>query len=210
MTEKVIHPARGKTWYGPTQTIDTNNYEATHLEGHTVEFPHTDPSNQTVRLDSRPVIMRLMRNVSGVTLYAGMMVASKSGYEQKRFDGLARTTACEIAGVIDDHLGSGGVRNGDLCWVHVQGPAKVYTAYTASKLGDVSVGSLLYAITVATSNVTTNDAGRFQAWCGTFTATQTTDGTGAAILLNHFGRALSACTSANTNTLKLVDMRLPI
>lgn len=210
MAEKVTMPARGKTWYGPTQTIDTNDYDAVHLEGHTVEFPHTDPTDQTVVLDSRPIVMRLMRNVSGVTLYAGMMVASQTAYEKKRFDGLARTTACEIAGVIDDHLGSGGVRNGDLCWVHLQGPAKVYTAYTAGTLLDVSVGSLLYAITVATSNVTTNDAGRFQAWVGTFTATAATDGTGAAILLNHFGKALSACTSANTNTLKLVEMRLPI
>jgi hypothetical protein len=210
-TEKVTHPARGKTWYGPRQTIDTNNYEAVHLEGHTVEFPNLNPAAKTTRLSNRPVVMRLMRNTSGITLYKGMIVTSAAGYSGKRFDGLARLTACEVAGVIDDCLGSGGVRNGDLCWVHIQGPALVLS-YWANAGADVAAGNLLYATTSAASNVTTSAAGRFSAWntALTATATQATDGTMTGVIVNHFARAQSARLTSATNTQTLVDMCLRI
>ena len=204
--------ARGKTWLGPTQTVPST-YDVVaglHKEGEIAHFPHTNPAAKTTRLSNQSVTMRLMRNVSGVTLYAGMIVRAATGYESTRFDGLANETAMEVAGVIDDHLGSGGVRSGDMCWVHVKGPALVKSQYADASV-DVAVGDLLYAATAATSNATTCAAGRFAAYpkALTFTATQTTDGTAGKVLSNHFARARTARLTNATNTNTLVDMCLP-
>ena len=207
-----VRVARGRTWFGPTQTIPSTYTvtEGLDEEGKTATFPYTSPSAKTARQNAEVVGMRLMRNVSGVTLYAGMVVRAAAGYELTRFDGLANETGIEVAGVIDDHLGAGGVRNGDLCWVHRKGPVMMKSHY-ADVSADVAIGDLLYALTSATSNATTSNAGRFAAYpkALTFTATQTTDGTAGKVLANHFARARSARLTNATNTDTLADMCLP-
>lgn len=211
--DEIARFERGRTYLGPTQTVPSSYgvKEGLLEEGKILHFPHTDPSDPTKRLSGEIVTMQVMRNVSGATLYAGMVVSPQAGYENQRFDGLANSTAMKVAGVIDDHLGAGGVRSGDLCLVHVGGPALAKSFYS-NQSADVAAGDLLYAATAATSNATTCDSGRFNAFplALTFTATQTTDGTAGKVLANHFARAKSARLTNATNTNTLVDMCLKV
>ncbi len=200
------------TFYGPSQTIDTDDYAGITLEGSERPCKDYDPSDLTKLRSGRTREARLMRNVSGVTVYAGMAVSGLSGSETKRFDGFTAATAAACAGVIVDCLDSSGCRSGDMCWVITSGPNLCYTAKTE---GDAySAGDFIYAKTAASSTAntvsgTTADdggkiAGRDQSL--TCTDTESTDGTLASIVANCIGRALSASTAAETDTQKLVDI----
>jgi len=189
---------RGQTYYGPTQTIDTANYAGISLEGQRAVFLDTDYTDSTKLRSGREVKARLMRNVSGSTLYAGYAVSMEDGYEKERF-GNTFTKGCKCAGIIDDRLGSGGCRNGDLCWIIVAGPCRYHTpsATPATQIGD-----LLYAKTA--------DGGRLTPWQEdlVFSATDVTDGDMGRTLANALGRAIEASTSGETDTVKLMDVGL--
>jgi len=201
--------ARGKTWYGQTATIDTSDYgTSTGIEGYPAVFPDTDPADTTLRRSGGEVKAILVRNVSGITLFKCMAVVwSVRG---KRVNGYVTTTAAEYAGIVDDHLGSAGVRNGDMFWLIVGGPVLRYTPIATPTC---SAGDVLYAKTAAnstgntTAGTTANEAGRLLPWNGTFTAAETTDGSAGNILLHSYARAISGVTSAETNSLKLVELR---
>ena len=152
-------PGRGTTWYGATTTIDTSAYGTTvGMEGQRTVFPDTNPADRTARRSQADVRAILVRNVSGITLYKSMLVTYASGYINKRVDGYAEVTAVKIAGVVDDHLGSAGVRNGDLFWLIVGGPVLVYTTKgTGGFTGDaIAADDLIYAITAAASTANTS------------------------------------------------------
>lgn len=208
MPDRAVQPvARGKTWYDG-QSIDSNNYSGIHLEGLRTVFPNTNPSDRKVRRNSRDVVAILVRNVSTVALLPGRLVTWKAGYRGKRVDGFSRLEAQEVAGYVDDHLPSAGVPAGDLFWLIVDGEVLAKTPVAGGEFGgiDIAEGAILYALTTTASTGTTG--GRVQAWAGTFTATQTTDGTAAKIIANRVGRAMSAKTTANTDASILVDAKI--
>lgn len=209
--------ARGKTFYDGA-TIDTANYDGVGLEGRVVAFADRDPSvsgTAAVRSGSFAVYL-IVRNVSGVALPKGRLVAWASGYTGKRVDSITRTTAQAAAGVVDDHIGSAGVPNGDLFLLCVKGPQLVKAPLTGAEhsvAAGIAVGDLLYALTQATSSMTNaiSGGGRIVAWNGTFGDTHTTNGTMGNILVNKVGRAMSAITSGQTtdssiNVLTMLDM----
>ena len=211
---------QGKTFYGSSQTIpESTAYEAESLilEGREGTFKHNDVTDPEKVLSNRTVTRRLMRNSSGITVYAGMLVIEEAGYEGKRFDGYAGdgAVAVAVAGVIDQHLGSAGCRNGDLCWVTTDGPTLAYTAnqtggFTNSNL--IAVGDHLHAMSAGASTANTtggtsaDDGGKFTNWVLTGTSQETTDGGSPKKILNVFAKAMSAATSGETNTLKLINV----
>lgn len=205
-----------QTFYGPDQTIDTSDYAGINLEGQSKVVKDLDPDD-TLKLRSAKIRKAvLMRNVSGVTLYKGMAVSPQAGYEGKRFDGLTEVAAARCAGVINDQLNAAGVRNGDMCLVITEGPNLCYSGNTE---GDAySAGDFVYAKTAASSTANTvggttaDDGGKIVARDSSLTcsAAESTDGTLAKIVKNGLGRALSACTTAETNTLKLVDLNIEV
>jgi hypothetical protein len=191
---------RGHTFYMPTVTIDTANYRDVHVEGTAVVLNDTDPDDNVQLRSGQKIHAVVMRNVSGSTLYAGRAVSPKEGYEHERFEA-TYTTACPLAGIIDDRLGSAGVRNGDMCLVIVKGPCD-YCTPSASPT--TAIGDLLYA--------KTGDEGKLtrHAKALAFTATETTDGTMGKVLKNSIGRALEAATSGETSTAKLIDVNVQV
>lgn len=139
--------------------------------------------------------IRVVRNVSGISLLPGYLVSFKAGQYGKQVDGYTTTTAAE-GYPVDEFLVSTGVANNDLFYITVGGPASVVTSLAADATDVFSAGSVLVALTAATSQATT--AGRVSAQ----------DLTGATAnlgnqVMNRVGVAISASTTANTNVMKL-------
>lgn len=199
--------SRGRTFYDGN-TIDTANYDGIPLEGKEYVFEDVDPRAAATSPGSSPgqrtgryVRCRIVRNVSGVTLLPKRVVSGQktAGMFTKRIDGYTTLTAGDRLGVIDEYLPAAGVKNGDLFWLVVEGPALCLTDIAGGAANVINVGDRVVALTAATSQATT--AGRV--------ASQ--DITGATSVLggqieNMIGRALSARTTANTNTDILVDV----
>jgi hypothetical protein len=199
---------RGQTHRGTDGAIDTSAYGDTKMEGLPTSFPDVNIDDPTILNSGRLLQGRIMRNVSGFTVYAGHTVIQSATAElrNKRFIGYTATTAVEAAGVVDPWLGSGGCRNGDMCNVFQSGPCPVLLADTWGS--DVVIGDFMYAVTGAGTTAATTDAGKVvpHTLALTFTATQCTDGTQGKVLVNNIGRAMVAATSGNKNTMKLVDL----
>ena len=193
----------GTTLYGTTSTIDTSDYGSSVItEGTKAVFDWTDPSDKTKK-DNRKIHCIAVRNTSGITLMRRMCViwSSTAGERGKRVTGYSNVEAEEIAGVVDDRLGTAGVRNGDMFWLMVKGPVLATTCLAASAAtGAFSVGVLLFAQTAASSianttgSTTEDEAGNFMPDASTdnatVTQTQTTDGTLYRRTRNAFGRAI--------------------
>jgi hypothetical protein len=209
MDNQVNHFDRGQTFYGIGNTIDANNLGGVNLEGARKVFPNYDPSGpygRRLRRDESDIRCILVRNVSGITLAPGQAVVWKAGYRNKRVDGYSYQTAQEIAGYVDDMLPSSGVPNNDMFWLIVEGQVLANTPLDGASFGgDWAEGDMLYALTAAASTGTT--AGKMQRWPGTWTATQTTDGTATKFAANRVGRVMSAKTTAQTNSPVLIDVK---
>ena len=199
---------RGETLYGTAGTVPASYGQSVFHEGRLNVFPDTNPSNVQVRRTQRDVRCIQVRNASGVTLYAGMIVTWASGYRGRRVAGRVCVEAAEIAGVVDDHLGAGGVRHGDVFNLIVEGPCLAYLSSVAADCAAVTAGQLLHAATAATSQATT--AGRFKVFKGTFSAAETTDGTAFNVVANRIGRAISAATTDDAGALRLIDLNITI
>lgn len=197
--------ARGETFYGPSETIDTGNLGGVHLEGKVFTFEDVDPrSTGTGAVSARTgrrVRCRVVRNMSGTTLYGkylarrGVTAAKVMGYAS----GLVNTAGMS-GDPIDEYLPSAGVRNGDLFYVVEEGPAIVKTPLSAGAENVFAVGNTVCGLTAASSGATT--AGRVLAQ----------DLTGATAVLaaqiqGRIGFALSAATTANTNSDLLIDVQ---
>lgn len=178
-----------------------------HWEGALFEVPDkdytigTNPIKARVATDSQNAtkIVRCVRNNSGIALLPGRIVRYKAGSEGFRVDGYTCTTAERGAGIVDPFLPAAGVADKDLFYITVNGCDAVLTSLTANEEAVFSAGSVLIALTAATSQATT--AGRVTAQ----------DLTGATALLgnqlqNRIGVALSASTTANTNSSKLTRL----
>lgn len=151
------------------------------------------------RRTNKKVRCMLVKNSSGISLLPRRIVMWKAGTNQTEVDGYVRTTSAEGAGVVDEWLPTAGVANGDYFWLVVAGPTLVLNDIASGAGTVIAERDVLVALTAATSQATT--AGRV--------AVQ--DLTGATALLgnavqNAFGRALSARTTAETNSSVLVDL----
>lgn len=216
---------RGRTWYGPEQTVPENSSTGavtlastgfgTNMEheGHPHVFQDFDPgaSPRLTKRSHQGVKCLLVRNCTSTVLYAGDAVTWGSGYRGKRVDGKCTTTAQEIAGFVDDFLPSGGVRNGDLFWLVVEGNCLVRTNMSNANAG---MGDILYAITAATSQQagSTSTCGKLIALnsAGTFGDTMTTNGTLTLTLANFAARAMTARTTTNTGGLTTGTMLINV
>lgn len=209
-----VHAARGQTAYNG-RTIDTNDLIDVRQEGFVRVFPNITPPSSGAQVQTRRsggvVRCRWMRNVSGATLLGRRLVNHANGYYNKRFDGYTRLTGELPAGVTDEFLSAAGVPTNDCCWVVQQGQTLV-TSYNGVGAVDMVYGAMCYAGTAATSGSTggLTTGGKWVAHnlAGTFTSTQTTDGTMALVLANRFGRCASTAASASTATDILVDVNI--
>lgn len=206
----------GNTLYGPTSTIDTSDYgSSVTLEGTKAVFDFVDFADKTKK-DNRKVHAIYVRNTSGITLMGKLAVvwSTTAGERGRRIKGYCSSTAEEIAGVLDDRLGVTGVRNGDMCWVIVKGPALMLTPLAGDGTNVLTVDDILFAATVDTTGLTgvttggttANEGGGFTIDDGTFSQTETTDGTARNEIRNAFGVAMSAATTANTKAARLIDV----
>jgi len=198
---------RGRTYLSgnPGRTVASS--QKADVEGTFHDFKDfvapTSGNGMRTRRSNRWVTCVLVRNMSGGALLPGYVVTWKSGYRGLQVDGYARTTGQAAAGVVDEFLPAAGVPDKDLFWLVVKGPVLMKTALEGNANNVISLDDRLYALTAVTSGATT--AGRVATWALTATSTGTTDGTLTQNILNAFGRALSAKTTANTNADILVD-----
>lgn len=188
-------PNRGSTYHRGTPTSIGRSAD---LEGISRVFiddvvvaggPNSKRSGREVRC-------RLVRNSSGITLEPKRTVRWESGYRGRRVDGYCVATAAECAGVVDDHLSAAGVADDDLFWVVRGGPCLIKTDIASGATNVIADTDIIVALTAVTSQATT--AGRVAA------------GNAATLshVLNRIGHAMSAKTTANTNSDVLVDLEL--
>lgn len=192
-------PDRGKTWFDGT-TPPTSFAQTVDLEGKSATFPDKDPTaaNKGQLRSGRNVKCRFVRNVSGITLATKRLVKWASGYVGRRVDGYASTTyGNDAAGVVDDHYATGIPAN-DLGWIVVKGPCLCYTGYST-----VAQAEMQACVVDAGSTSQAASAGKM---LGIAVTTNVTYGHSGA--MNTVARALTARTSANTNTATLYDILL--
>lgn len=211
--DNVSTPERGATWYNGA-TIDTNNLAGLEAEGVTKIFEDKLWSAVGVkgeRNQGRMVTCRLVRNMSGITLFAKQLVQLDTA-NPNRITG--RTTVLfGEAYPLDEFLPAAGVPHGDLCWIVIAGPALCLTPMTGGEFNatDIGAGSLVGAGTTnggSTAAGSTAPAGRLAAVLPVNVALTTN--TQYNELLRYatgwIGRAISAMTSGQTNANILVDV----
>lgn len=205
-------PGRGETFYNGG-TIDSNNLGGANLEGQEKVFEDINwgatGGAKPARGAGRKVTCRLVRNNSGITLYrkrlvqldpanGGKVIGYASNYSQYCYP-------------VDEFLPVSGVPANDLFWIVVHGPAMCTTVMVGSQQGaDIAAGSILHSGTTSTGTTaagTTGAPGRVDVFtvAAATTAGQFTD-------INNFhhnkiGRAMSARTTAETNSDILVDIK---
>jgi hypothetical protein len=204
--------ARGTTFHDVDGTIDLNNLGGINLEGKEFVFEDNDPRAQpgsSSTRTGRPVRCRIVRNLSATTLFGKYLALQgvTAGKVSSYISGLVAVGATR-GFPIDEYLGPAGVRNGDLCYVVIEGPALLRTSLAANAENVINIGDTLVALTAATSGATT--AGRVIVRNTTLTnvtAAANFDGSVFANnIQNRIGMALSAATTANTNSDILVDV----
>lgn len=186
---------------GKTRGV-TGSTDDAYLEGQEFEVEFRDYSQKSAPdygiLVGERVRLRVVRNSAASTLAAKRLVTFKSGQAGSQVDGYARTTAVD-AFAVDPWLAAAVAVN-DLFYIVVKGPTFILTDLAAGANNLLPSGTIVVALTAATSGATT--AGRI--------APQ--DLTGATALLgdqiqNRIGVMVSAATTANTNTGYLVNVK---
>lgn len=201
---------RGDTWYGPDRTIDAANLEAATILGQEKAFEDIDYSQSGVKgaRTNQMVYVRAVRNNSGVTLY---------GKEFVQLDAKGENITGRVVNdaqhgyPIDEYLPAAGVRNGDICYVVVEGPAMMRTAYTGAEFnGDIAQSARLHSVTTTAGSTqagTTSEGGRVANFTTVAATTVAQFNSLIAYMANWVGVALSAKTTGNTNADILVDVR---
>lgn len=187
-------------------TLSQNGTAATtdspHLEGREYVVVDRDYSGRGARAyggaGQLPLkTVRIVRNVSGITLMPRKLVTFKTGQRGFQVDGYCTTTAQE-AYPVDEFLPYN-VPTNDLFYIVVEGNAECLTDLAAGANNLLNAETVVVALTAVTSQSTT--AGRI--------APQ--DLTGATALLanqiqNRIGVNLTAKTTTNTNVATLVSI----
>lgn len=212
--DNVSTPERGSTWYNGG-TIDTNNLAGLEAEGATKIFEDKFWSAAGVKGDrnqARMVACRLVRNMSGVTLYAKQLVQLDTA-NPNRITGRTVVLFYQDAYPIDEFLPATGVPHGDLCWVVISGPALCMTPLTGAEFNATSIaaGDLVGAATTnggSTAAGSTAPAGRVAGLLAVNVALTTNTQYNELVryVTGFIGRAISAKTSGNTNADILVDV----
>lgn len=207
-------PERGSTMYNGA-TIDTNNLSYLDYEGQTKIFEDKIWNGSGVkadRLNGREVVCRLVRNMSGATLYPKRLVQLDPA-NPGRVTGYTNSL-CQEAYVVDEFLPATGVPNGDLFWIVISGPTQVLTPMTGAEFNTtlIAAGQVLVAGTTSTGTTAAGTTGAPGRIAGFTILAATTVPQFTNILdyaTNWVCRAISAATSGNTNTGILVDVRRP-
>lgn len=192
----------GETFYGTDGTIDSTDLGGVNLEGKEWVFEDVNPTSGAHR-SGRSKRCRIVRNVSGINLLPKRLVrfrASGTDYGTQ-VDGYTHIPSQE-GYPVDEWLPAAGVRDDDLFWIVLEGPAVcILTRDAAADGAVVSVGGWVVAETAATSQSATT-AGHVEA---KHTTAAATDVLGDAVM-NRVGRALSAKTTADTGEDILIDV----
>ena len=145
--------------------------------------------------------VRCVRNVSGVNLLPGLLVAyqATAAGMGKRVAGYTVTEAAQ-GYPVDEFLTSAGVVNNDIFLITVHGNASIKLSVTAAETV-ISAGSYIMAVTAAASTHSTT--------AGRYIAAALTGATAvlANQVVNIVGMALSASTTADTGRLSLCFVR---
>jgi len=189
---------RGKTFYGPSNAIDANNLGGADLLGNEKWFTDTINNGSPQTRSKRRVLCRLVRNVSGITLYGKRLVRFKAGTLGTEVDGYTHVPGQGNYACSDEYLPSGGVRNNDIFWVVIKGPAIVKTSLLGDINNFIAAGDRLMAATAANSQATS--AG----YVGILAIASST--AGGTIGPQSLGVAQSAKTTANSGADILVDV----
>ena len=145
------------------------------------------------------VRVMLVKNSSGIALLPSRLVKFKAGTNYTEVDGYARLTAEPTVAVVDDYLPSTGVPNGEYFYVVIGGPVLALTDLAGADNNVINENDFIIALTGATSQATT--AGRVYSLPSAAASTQL-----GTHLLGVFAKALSARTTANTNSSVLINM----
>ena len=214
MPDNVVSlPTRGKVYLtGPNRTADATGTTSKAIEGIVKIFKDMDYSGAGVGAraprSGGEVTCILVRNASGVALLPKMAVVWKSGARGKQVDGYARPTPDRaIAGIVDEWLPSTGVAANDYFWLTVRGPTLAITSAAADETCVFSVDDWLVNATAAASTHSTT-AGRVQPLIPPTSGLTTNITFAQSSNLYKFARAMSAKTTANTNSDILVYVDL--
>lgn len=185
---------RGDTYFSGVGATTT---DPVGIVGKEWVFEDVNPANGAVRTN-RSVRCRAVRNSSGIALLPRRIAqfsttAGSFGHEVTGYT----TTTAQRGYLIDEYLPTAGVAANDVFWVVVEGPAEGITDLAA--VDTISVGDKLVALTAVTSQATT--AGRLD-----LAAFAVTEAALANQIMHYIGHAMSAKTSANTNTALLIDV----
>lgn len=187
--------------YGATTSTDGERFEGREYLVEDLDYSLSVPKQRAASNGIQWKRVRVVRNVSGITLLPRYLVQFSTSKYGKQVTGYANTTAGEGYPVDEFISSTTGVPNNDLFYIVVEGPAECYTSAAASAEDVFSQGSVLVALTAAASTFSTT-AGRVTPQ----------DLTGATALLanqvqNRIGVAMSASTTANSNSAKLVYVK---
>lgn len=198
--------ARGETFYNGG-TIDSNNLGGHEHVGKIYVFEDIDLTPGSVGAKAartnRRVVCMIVRNVAAAAILPKRLVTLQSGgsdgrYLASRVDGYARTSAAR-AYPVDEFLPAAGCPVNDLCYIVIEGPAKLLSPLDGGADNVFNVGDVIVALTAITSGATTAGRANLQDVTGATTAL-------ASNIQNAIGHALSALTTGNTNADLLVDV----
>lgn len=190
----------GTTFYGSnTASVEDRS---TAWEGKEFWIQDLDYSTQPYRFRTYGATgwkkIRIMRNTSGITILPGAIVQSATVIGT-RFDGLSSVSYSRDQFVVDEFLNATtGVPANDLCYVTVEGVCRARVSVTPAE-AVWTAGSNVYNVTAAASTTTTT-AGR--AFAGAVIGAATTYPGDQVV--GRLGVALSACTTNETGSLKLI------
>ena len=185
----------------PGTDADGNLINATWL-GQVFELPATPVDNTQIRgskkrLVGRTVKVVLLRNESGITLYGKRLAAltATAGYSLlTSVSGYSAANSQKNVVAIDQYLETTGVADDDIFLGIIEGPTIIKTQQTPDATSVIAVGAKLVAGTGAASSQNSLAGG---------VAADTTPGVDEFI-----ATALSARTTANTNTDLLVNVKI--
>lgn len=195
--------------------FDRGQYEASenfdHLIGRDYKFEDIDWSSTSMVKPFRSgkmVRCRLVKNSSGAAVLPKRLCkfSTTAGptYYNAQVSGFANATN-QRAYPADEFLPAAGAPDASYFYIVVEGPAMCRTPLAGSEFnGDISVGGVLAALTAVTAGATTSGRVANQIITGSSQATDYSVAIDAAE--NYVGRALSAATSAQTNSDILVDV----
>lgn len=189
---------------GTTQTDGMDEFAGKEYLVEDVDLSSSYNPGRTKRT-KRFVRLRLVKNTAAIALRPMRSVSFKAATLKAEVDGYTTTTAANWAGIVDEWLPAAGVPVNDYFYIAVGGPTRVLTDI-ASGANNVWTedSTILVALTAATSGATT--AGRVYPQDLTGSSSITDYSTIANQVQNRIGIALSASTTAETNSGKLVDL----